>query len=409
MSFKSRHLFNITWNYESPKLAILKEYMTKRALIFTLIAGSFLLLTSCSKPVENTTVHDDAGNFENIEETLEIETIEGNHYIAIAAPLTGPYKELGNSIVEGANLAVEEFNHHEASPKHRIGTLIIDDGGLVSEGLARADLVIAQNALGVVGHLNSAISIETSKKYSQSGIVEISPASTNPKLTERTDIKGFVYRTIGTDRQLGDVAAKYVMSANDFKRVAVLYNDRPYGVSVASEFVRVLARDNDKEIVLYQAIPVRTTDHEAAANKVAETKADLVFFIGEYNDAAYLIKELKRVAPKTQFLAAEGVHHQAFIETAGEASEGALVIGTAPAPDFIRVRYRQRYKKESSGYVGTSYRATMLLLNAIKANDYKNPESIAETLGKNKIFDPNGDLIEPDFVIYKVAGSKFVI
>ncbi|MDA0771734.1 MAG: branched-chain amino acid ABC transporter substrate-binding protein [Cyanobacteria bacterium] len=385
------------------------QKLITRPLLLILLVGLAPSLLSCSKQTSINSPNTPQTNVNtSIEEPLEVATIEGDHYIAIAAPLTGPYKELGNSIVEGASFAVEEFNMTEAPEKHKIGTLIIDDGGLVSEGLARADLVIAQNALGVVGHLNSAISIETSKKYSQSGIAEISPASTNPKLTERTDIKGYVYRTIGTDRQLGDVAARYVMSNAQFKRVAVLYNDRAYGVSVASEFVRVLARDQEKEIVLYQAIPVRTTEHRATANKVAETKADLVFFIGEYNDAAYLIKELKNASPETQFLAAEGVHHQTFIDLADGAAEGALVIGTAPAPDFIRERYKQKYNKESSGYVGTSYRATMLLLQAIKANKYKNPESIAVTLGENKIFDPNGDLIEPDFVIYKVAGSKFV-
>ncbi|MBT6842802.1 MAG: branched-chain amino acid ABC transporter substrate-binding protein [Candidatus Melainabacteria bacterium] len=384
------------------------QKLITRPLLLILLVGLSLSLLSCSKQTSQDSISaSQTSEHTDAEEPLEIATIEGNHYIAIAAPLTGPYKELGNSIVEGASLAVEEFNQTEGDEKHKIGTLIIDDGGLVSEGLARADLVIAQNALGVVGHLNSAISIETSKKYSQSGIAEISPASTNPKLTERTDIKGYVYRTIGTDRQLGDVAARYVISNPKFKRVAVLYNDRAYGVSVASEFVRVLARDQEKEIVLYQAIPVRTNDHTATASKVAETKADLVFFIGEYNDAAYLVKELKNISPKTQFFAAEGVHHQTFIDLAQGVAEGALVIGTAPAPDFIRERYKKRYKKESSGYVGTSYRATMLLLQAIKANKYKNPESIAETLGENKIFDPNGDLIEPDFVIYTVKNSRF--
>lgn len=386
---------------------MIKKLSNRPYLLILMALLSFGLISCNQPPSDKSQQTISSQDLHQDEEPLEVSTIEGNHYIAIAAPLTGPYKELGNSIVEGANLAVQEFNETEATTNHKIGTLIIDDGGLVSEGLARADLVIAQNALGVVGHLNSAISIETSKKYSQKGIAEISPASTNPKLTERTDIKGYVYRTIGTDRQLGDMAAKYVMANDNYKRIAVLYNDRAYGVSVASEFVRVLARDQDKEIVLYQTIPVRTTDHGLTASKVAETKADLVFFIGEYNDAGYLVKELKRVSPNTQFLAAEGVHHQSFIDIAGADAEGALVIGTAPAPDYIREKYKAKFNKESSGYVGTSYRATKLLLHAIKVNNYKNPKSIAETLGKNEIFDPNGDLIEPDFVIYKVLDSKF--
>ena len=247
------------------------------------IFSSFLVLilavflSSCSKP--NSEKPPETNNEFNQTDTLEVKTIEGDYYIAIAAPLTGPYCELGNTMVEGATLAVEEYNK-TANPKKRIGTIIIDDGGIVSEGIARAGLVAEQNALGVIGHLNSEISIEVSSIYSRSKIPAISPASTNPKFTERPSVKGYVFRTIGTDRQLGERAAEYVLSTPEYKKVAVLYNDRPYGVSVATEFVREIAKAKDKELVLYETIPVRTEYHSRTAKKVSDAKADIVFFIG---------------------------------------------------------------------------------------------------------------------------------
>ncbi len=375
-------------------------------ILFILCCGLILLSTACSKKTPVNTSPDDTFNQED---TLEVQTIDGNHYIAIAAPLTGPYKQLGNSIVEGANLAVEEFNASEAPTNHRIGTMIIDDGGLVSEALARADLVIAQKALGVIGHLNSEISIEASRKYSQAGIVEISPASTNPKLTVRPESRGFVYRTIGTDTQLGEVAAAYIKANDKYKKIAVLYNDRPYGVSVSSEFTKSLAKDPTKEIVVQQTIPVRTSNHTAIAEKVAQAQADIVFFIGEYNDAGYLVNDLKKKNPNIQFLGSEGVHHQEFINIAKANSEGALIIGAAPASKAVQEKYEAQYHKPTSGYVSTSYKATRLLLDAIKANDYKNSKEIAKTVGENTIFDNNGDLLQPEFVIYRVQAFKFVI
>lgn len=376
-------------------------------ILVIVICALALLNTACSK--KTTTNNPNQDDTFNQEDTLEIQTIDGNHYIAIAAPLTGPYKQLGNSIVEGANLAVEEFNASEAIKNHKIGTMIIDDGGLVSEALARADLVIAQKSLGVIGHLNSEISIEASKKYSKAGIVEISPASTSPKLTDRPEIKGYVYRTIGTDTQLGEVAAAYVKANDKYKKIAVLYNDRPYGVSVSSEFTKSLAKDPTKEIVLQQTIPVRTSNHSAIAEKVSQAQADIVFFIGEYNDAGYLVNDLKKRNPNIQFLGSEGVHHQEFINIAKANSEGALIIGAAPAPKAIQEKYEAQYHKPISGYVSTSYKATKLLLEAIKANDFKNPKEIAKTVGENTIFDNNGDLLQPEFVIYRVQAFKFVI
>lgn len=366
--------------------------------VFTCTILAFLLMSCALNKKKNS----------NDLETLEVKTIDGDHYVAIAAPLTGPYGELGKTIVETSTMVVENFNK-TAPTGHKIGTIIIDDGGIVSEGVARASLVKAQNALGVIGHLNSEISMEVSNIYSKSNIAEISPASTNPKLTERPEVKGYVFRTIGTDRQLGEIAADYVLAKKEFVKIAVLYNDRPYGVSVASEFVREIAKDNSKQLVFYQTIPVRTDEHQDTAKRVAATKPDLVFFVGEYNDAGYLLKALKKLLPNIQFFGGEGVHQQSFIEIAGKEAENTLVIGAAPAPEAIAQEYQNRFAKPSTGYVGTTYQATAALLDAIKLNGYKDSKAIAKTLSQNSIFDPNGDLIKPNFVIYKVENSKFVL
>lgn len=240
-------------------------------------------------------------------------------------------------------------------------------------------------------------------------IPQISPASTHPKFTERPEFRGYVFRTIGTDRQIGEAAADLVLSDGKYKRIAVLFNDRPYGVSVSSEFVRMLAHHKEKEIVFYETIPVRTHDHSATARRVAKTNADLVFFVGEYNDAGYLAKNLKKALPKAQFLSAEGAHNQSFIEIAGSAAEGAMILG-APLPSKKVVKnYKKRFKKGISGYVATSYNATKILLAAIKANNFTDTEAIARSVAANPLFDLNGDLVDPSFTLYKVSNGNFVL
>lgn len=379
-----------------------------------LFLAAFLVIfsfSSCSKKNSNETDKKDVtSQEENNEfygnETLEIQSIEGDAYIAIAAPLTGPYRELGNSILEGATIAVEEYN--KDSDK-KIGTIVIDDGGIVSEGIARANLVSEQNALGVIGHLNSSISIETSNIYARNKIASISPASTSPKLTERPNVKGYVFRTIGTDRQLGELAADFVKKNKQFKNIAVLYNDRPYGISVASEFVREIAKSEDQRLVFYQTIPVRTNDHNLTAKKVAKTEPDLIFFIGEYNDAGYLVKAIKQEMPEAQFLGAEGIHHKEFINIAGLDAEGTIVVGPKANPDAnFNTRFSERFGRNPSGYVSSSYRATKILIEAIEENKFRNPEGVAVSISKKDIFDPNGDLIDAGFSIYQVEDSEFV-
>lgn len=360
-----------------------------------------LALASCSNKKQ---VPDRQQDF-NQGKTLEVSSIDGQHYIAIAVPLTGPYRHLGNTILEAAILAVEDFNK-TISPNHKIGTLVIDDGGLVSEALARADLVTGQNCLGVVGHLNSEISVEAARKYSASGIAAISPASTNPKLTSIKGLEGYIYRTIGNDIQLAELAADYITKDPSVNRVAIFYNDRPYGISVGTALASILQKTT-KQVVLQQRIPVRTTNHKSSSDLALNAKADLVFFVGEYNDAAYLLSELKASNPSVKFMATEGVYHQEFINIAGKAAEGALVLGSSPISKELNDHYQQKYSKAASGYVGTSYQATRILLDTIKANNFKNSKSIAKSLSLNPIFDGHGNLKQSNFVIYKVVDSQF--
>ena len=385
------------------KLNDLRLFLAAILLLFTFSACSKKL---ADKTQDKEAQGEEAKNEFYGNETLEIENIEGQVYIAIAAPLTGPYRELGNSILEGATIAVEEFNSKNDT---KVGTIVIDDGGIVSEGIARANLISEQNALGVIGHLNSSITIETSNIYAKHKIPTISPASTSPKLTERPNVKGFVFRTIGTDRQLGELAAEFVKKNKQFKNIAVLYNDRPYGISVASEFVREIAKSDEQRLVFYQTIPVRTDKHEATAKKVAKTEPDLVFFIGEYNDAGYLVKAIKKEIPDAQFVGAEGIHHKEFIKIAGVDSEGTIVIGPKHSEDpAFANRFYQRFGRKPSGYVSSSYRATQLLIQAMQENNFRNSEGIAVTLSKQNIFDPNGDLIDAGFSIYQVKNSEFI-
>jgi branched-chain amino acid transport system substrate-binding protein len=345
----------------------------------------------------------------NSETVQEITTVKGKHYVAIAAPLTGPYSDLGKTLLEGAQLAIEEYNANPKNKANPVGFILIDDGGIVIEALERAKIAIAEGVLGVIGHVNSGISIEASKKYMQAKIPQISPASTHPKYTERPEFRGYVFRTIGTDRQIGEAAADLVLGNGKYKKIAVLFNDRPYGVSVSSEFIRRLAHHKEKEIVFYETIPVRTHDHSITAKKVAKTGADLVFFVGEYNDAGYLVKNLKKELPKAQFLSAEGAHNQSFIDIAGSASEGAMILG-APLPSKAVVKkYKKRFKKNISGYVATSYNATKILLGAMEANNFEDTEAIARSVASNPVFDLNGDLLDPSFTLYKVSKGVFTV
>src|SRR3990172_87637 len=103
---------------------------------------------------------------------------------------------------------------------------------------------------GVVGHYTSSCTIPASNIYHENNIVMITPASTNPMVTDR----GYpeVFRTCGRDDQQGKVEAAFASTVLKVKNVAVLHDKTTYGQGLADEFKKNLP--DSIAIVLYEGI-----------------------------------------------------------------------------------------------------------------------------------------------------------
>lgn len=378
-------------------------------LFFLLLTSCFLLLyvSACNK-VEKTSIDQPISQQE-----------EDVYKIAVAAPQFGPYKELGLSIVRGAELAVELKNKNGGINGKKIKLIKIDDGGLSGEATWRAKSLVQEKVLGVIGHLNSDISIPASEIYAKAMIAEISPGSTSPLFTERKSVSGYVFRTVGRDDQQGEISAKYALEKN-FKKIAVLYNNRIYGLSLSSEFIkRINESMQGVEIVYHQMYKVGNNDFSKEVSAIKEKSADLIFFAGEYSDAAKLLSQIKKAELNISFLGGEAVFDQELIAGAKGSSEGAYVISlpTITDNDFIR-NYKTKFNKELGAYSANSFDATNILISAIESVKDKNPEKIAKNISQIKnfpgltgkfTFDSKGDLLEPRFSVYQVKNGMFVV
>ena len=103
--------------------------------------------------------------------------------IGHVGPVSGAIAHLGKDNENGARLAIEELNAKGLSiggKKVKFVLLAEDDAADPKQGTAAAQKLVDQNVNGVVGHLNSGTSIPASKIYSDAGIPQISPSSTNP-------------------------------------------------------------------------------------------------------------------------------------------------------------------------------------------------------------------------------------
>ena len=130
--------------------------------------------------------------------------------LGTAAPLTGTQSHLGKDIENGVRLAIEDYNAKGVTlggKKVKFEVMAEDDAADPKTATNVAQRLVDAGVKGVIGHLNSGASIPASRIYNEGGIPQVSPASTNPKLTQQ----GFkaTYRTIANDVQQGLGIGKY--------------------------------------------------------------------------------------------------------------------------------------------------------------------------------------------------------
>jgi len=189
--------------------------------------------------------------------------------IAVVGPMTGDQSKQGTDLKNGVELAVAEWNDHGGLLGKKIELLIGDDQHDPKQAVSIANKFANSGVVGVVGHWNSSASIPASEVYHRANIPMITPASTNPQVTDRGYAN--VFRVCGRDDQQGRVAAEFVVTQLKVKRVAVLHDKTTYGQGLADEFKKSLAAigGDQTEVVYYSGITQGDKDFRGVLTTVA--------------------------------------------------------------------------------------------------------------------------------------------
>src|SRR5512143_3088435 len=213
--------------------------------------------------------------------------------IGHAGPLTGGIAHLGKDNENGARLAVEEAT----AKKLKIGGKTVkfelmgeDDQADPKMGPTIAQKFVDAKVAGVVGHLNSGVTIPASAVYNQGGIPMISGSATNPKLTEQ----GFkvVFRTVGRDDQQGPAIAAYLANELKVKKVAIADDATAYGEGLANEVEKTL-KAAGVQVVAREKATDKTTDFKAILTKIKGKAPDAVFYGGMDATGGPMLKQAR--------------------------------------------------------------------------------------------------------------------
>jgi branched-chain amino acid transport system substrate-binding protein len=193
--------------------------------------------------------------------------------IGVNGPITGPYAVFGDQMKRGAEFATAEINAKGGLLGQQIKVLVGDDACDPKQAVSVANKDVTEGVKAVMGHYCSGSSIPASAVYQEANVLQITPASTNPKLTDDAAAKGWwhVFRTCGRDDTQGITDAQFLVSHYKGKRVAVLHDKSPYGKGLADETVKGLEKAGLKP-AMYEAYNPGDKDYSAIITRLKSEK-----------------------------------------------------------------------------------------------------------------------------------------
>jgi len=339
--------------------------------------------------------------------------------IGSAGPMTGQYAAFGEQLKRGAQMAVDEINAAGGLNGQKLEMVIGDDACDPKQATAVANKMVSDKAVFVAGHFCSGSSIPASDIYKEGKILQITPASTNPKLTDDALSKGntTVFRTCGRDDVQGFTVGTYILKWHRNARVAVLHDKSPYGKGVADETKRTLNKGGLRE-VMYEAYNDTDKDFTALINKMKQAKIDMIVLGGYHTAAALMIKQSREQGLGAQMVGFDSLETAEFAQLGGAATNGVLMSFPPKAEDDPKnanlVKKFRDAKYNPEGYTLFSYAAVKVWAEAANKAKSTDPAAIAKVLRSGKFdsavgslaFDAKGDIKNPVYDIYVWKDGK---
>ncbi len=374
----------------------------KRAII-ALIATAGLTLSACGTTDDG----DDGGSTSGGDGGAACDLT-----LAFFGPQTGPAAGLGEPIINGAQLAIDQYN---ADAECEVGYEKIDSQGSPDQAPSLATEAAGNDGIiGIVGPAFSGESAAAGPIFAEAGLPTISPSATNPALSEN----GWetFHRVLGNDATQGPAAARYIKDTVGAKSVFVMDDASEYGAGLAE----IVQSDLGDVVVDTDTIQTGQTDFSASVTKVRSSEADAVFFGGYYAEAALIVRQLRSSGFEGTFVVADGVKDPGYLDGAKAAAEGTVITCPCiPAEDPAVAEFAAAYEAEFGGAPGTyaaeAYDAASIFLDGI-AEGIDNREDMLAFVNdydeagvtKQLTFDEKGEPADVKVYAYTVTDGEIV-
>ena len=331
--------------------------------------------------------------------------------IGVAGPITGANAATGAQMKNGVDQAAADINKAGGVLGQKITVEYGDDVSDPKQGVSVANDFAADGVKFVVGDYNSGVTIPSSEVYHENGILEITPASTNPTVTERGLWN--IFRVCGRDDQQGRVAGDYILKHFKGKRIAFVNDKTTYGKGLVDETLKTI-KAGGMDSVLYEGINTGEKDYSALVSKIKQSRADLVYFGGLYTEAGLIVRQMRDQGVTAPLMGGDGITSDEFASVGGPGVVGTLMTygpdpRNRPEAKAAVAEFRAKHF-EPEAYTLYSYAAVQIIAQAATAAKSLDPKKVADkmhsgmnfkTVIGNISYDKKGDITRLDYVVYR--------
>ncbi|HAF46036.1 MAG TPA: branched chain amino acid ABC transporter substrate-binding protein [Gallionellaceae bacterium] len=343
--------------------------------------------------------------------------------IGAAGPLTGPQAHIGKDNEYGTRMAIDDANAKGVTiggKKARFELLSEDDQTDPKTATIVAQKLVDAKVNGVIGHLNSGTSIPASSIYFKNGIPQISPSATAVKFTAQGYNTAF--RVMTNDAQQGKALGEFAVKVLGLKNIAVIDDRTAYGQGLADEFVKA-AEANGAKIIAREYTTDRSVDFTAVLTSIKGKQPELLFFGGMDPQGVPMVKQLRSLGMKTQFMMGDGGYTPKLIDLAGAAVEGTYAslpgvpLDKMPSGRDFAKRYEAQFKQPIQLYAPYCYDAVNVMIAAMQKAGSAEPAKYLPEIGKVELdgvtakiaFDEKGDIRGGAVTLYQARQGKWQV
>jgi len=336
--------------------------------------------------------------------------------VGIAGPLSGSALNHGEQQEVGAQKAFEHLNDRGGVLGKEIVVISVDDACETLQAKAVAKQLVSEGVVFVVGHLCSACSLATMEIYEKAGIIMITPASTNPKVTDEGGDN--VFRVVGRDDHQGVIAGNYLADVHSERNIAIIHDGDAYGMGLATITKQQLNKRGVSE-VLFDSYPRDQKDYKPIVDKLVNKRTEILYAGGYLEDIGILLRQAKKELPQLRLFSGDGLMDVQFIFVAGEAAEGTYFtfgpdMRLNPEAREIVAVIREEDAYEPGGYTLYSYGAVQAWAQAVEQAGSLKQKAVINALRKDTFdtvlgkigFDEKGDVKGISTFVWYVFGKE---